>query len=153
VKKKSVRLSKVFSSAVHLRTSPKEQDLSASVRRKQEKEERKEERRKEEREKEERKREEEKEKEERKKEGREREEKGSQSRERGRRLVKQLQRSLFGGSLTARSRSATRLAARPPHHGSCDLLAPTKAQVSSQYTQARVRAPPAASASFLLKNK
>lgn len=123
VKKKSVRLSKVFSSAVHLR-SPKE-DLSASVRRKQEKEEKKEEKK---REKEEKREEKEREREEKEREDKE---KGSMSRERGRRLVKQLQRSLFGGSLTARSRSASRLTSRAAHHGSCDLLAPTKAQVST----------------------
>ncbi|KAK3909235.1 PDZ domain-containing protein 2 [Frankliniella fusca] len=112
VKKKSVRLSKVFSSAVHLRSSPKEDAGSSSKKDKQEAKQDKEDKRKEAA-------------------SEERERTGSsssQSRERGRRLVKQLQRSLFGGSLSARSRSATRLTGRQAHHGSCDLLAPTKAQ-------------------------
>lgn len=123
VKKKSLRLSRVFSSAVHLRSSPKDQDGKDKEERKREKEE---ERRREKEE--ERKRDEER----RRDKGEERD-RGSQSRERGRRLVQQLQRSLFGGSVAARPRSATRLgghAGRPAHHGSCDLLAPTKAQVS-----------------------
>ncbi|XP_052122982.1 pro-interleukin-16-like isoform X2 [Frankliniella occidentalis] len=109
VKKKSVRLSKVFSSAVHLRSSPKEDGGSSSS--KKDKQEAK------------------LDKEDKKKDSKDEErDRSSQSRERGRRLVKQLQRSLFGGSLTARSRSATRLTGRQAHHGSCDLLAPTKAQ-------------------------
>ncbi|KAJ1525823.1 hypothetical protein ONE63_009025 [Megalurothrips usitatus] len=108
VKKRSVRLSKVFSSAVHLRSSS-----SSPKDTKEDKKDGKEDKKREE------KKDEEKD---------AKESKGSQSRERGRRLVKQLQRSLFGGSLTARSRSVSRLAGRPAHHGSCDLLAPTKAQ-------------------------
>ncbi|XP_034240280.1 tyrosine-protein phosphatase non-receptor type 13-like [Thrips palmi] len=96
VKKKSVRLSKVFSSAVHLRASPKDAKDDGSARKKDKEDKKKDEDK----------------------------DRSSLSRERGRRLVKQLQRSLFGGSLSGRSRSAT----RPAHHGSCDLLAPTKAQ-------------------------